>query len=567
MALKALMLRRSIDKKKAELAALQEKDTEFEAREKELETAIGEAETDEQEQAVNDEVEKYDADKKAHDDAKAQLASEIDSLETDLAASEAAAPAPAPLESRSRMETQQEERGMHMSKINYGALPMQQRAFDALPLERRQAIVAKPEVKEFLAKFRSMVQNRGADGLDLTLPVDLLEIVSQNQYRYSKLLNRVRVRTVRGQGRQNIVGTAPEAVWTEMCGAINELSFNINQIVLDGYKVAGYIPVCNSIMELSDIDVAAMVVELLSESLGLAKDKAILYGKGSAYHMPLGIVPRLAQTAAPENYPADSPAWVDLHESNIKKIGGSGSTGAAFWSDLVMATSAVNNPYARGTKFWAMNSNTLAMLQSKVITFTGNGDIVANVFGVLPIVNGDIDILEFMPDGDIVGGYGDLYLWLQRMGMRIDRSDQVQFIQDNTVFRGKELADGAPIIPGAFVAININNQAVTTTMNFALDKANDAMLQKLTIGSENLTPAFDANTYTYSVTASAASAAIEATAAQGKATVEISYNGKNVRNGGNVTWTADGAAHPLTVTVTQGNSVRVYTINVTKASG
>ena len=44
-------------------------------------------------------------------------------------------------------------------------------------------------------------------------------------YRYSKLLNRVRVRNVNGQARQTITGIAPEAVWTEMCGAINELTF------------------------------------------------------------------------------------------------------------------------------------------------------------------------------------------------------------------------------------------------------------------------------------------------------------------------------------------------------
>ena len=47
----------------------------------------------------------------------------------------------------------------------------------------------------------------------------------------------------------------------------------------------------------------------------------------------------------------------------------------------------------------------------------------------------------------------------------------------------------------------------------------------------------------------------------------ISYNGQNVRNGGTVTWLTDGAAHPLTVTVTQGNAVRVYTVSVTKSGG
>ena len=67
------------------------------------------------------------------------------------------------------------------------------------------------------------------------------------------------------------------------------------------------------------------------------------------------------------------------------------------------------------------------------------------------------------------------------------------------------------------------------------------------------------------MTAATASAKVEATAGQADASVDISYNGKNVRNGGTVTWLADGSAHPLTVTVTQGNAVRVYTIQVTKA--
>ena len=57
--LKALMLRRSIDAKKAELAALEEKDAEFVTREAALETAINEVEPGnaEQEAAVTAEIE------------------------------------------------------------------------------------------------------------------------------------------------------------------------------------------------------------------------------------------------------------------------------------------------------------------------------------------------------------------------------------------------------------------------------------------------------------------------------------------------------------------------------
>lgn len=185
----------------------------------------------------------------------------------------------------------------------------------------------------------------------------------------------------------------------------------------------------------------------------------------------------------------------------------------------------------------------------------------------MPIVDGDVDVLEFIPDGDIIGGYGDLYLLGIRSQMTIEQSREVQFIQDNTVFKGKQRADGQPVIPGAFVAININNTEVTTAMTFAADTANNGQLAELKIGSETLVPTFDTDTYTYAVTASAASDKVEATAAQTGAQVEINYNGANVRNGGTVTWTADGTAHPLVVTVRQGNAVRVYTVNVTRTGG
>lgn len=451
------------------------------------------------------------------------------------------------------------------------SLPMNVRAFDSLPMDTRKQIVEREDVKEFLERMRNMKGNtRAIQGGELEIPVVFLELISENMYRYSKLLNRVRVRNVPGEARQTIAGTVPEAVWTEMCGAINELTFVFNQITLDGYKVAGYVPVCNSLLEdtVSNLDLASWIVEMLSESIGLAEDKAILYGKGSASHMPLGIVTRLAQDSQPDGYPANAPAWVDYSDTNIVKINGTSLTGAEFWAQLAMAAGNTFTRYNRGEQFWAMNSKTYATLKSKLITFTATGDIVANLFGTLPVINGNIDILEFMPDGDIVGGYGDLYLWADRRAMAIDSSEHVQFIQDNTVFRGKARADGAPIIPGAFVAININNVNVTTAMDFAADTANDADLQNLAVGTETLSPGtFDPAVTTYTLAAATnASDKIEVTPAQAAAQIEISYNGKNVRNGGTVTWLADDTAHPLTVTVKNGNAVKVYTVNVTKAS-
>ena len=563
MALKAIMLRRSIEKKQAELEALRQKDAEFSTREAELETAINEAETPEQEQAVTEEVETFDADKTAHEEAKAALAGEIEGLEAELSEAEAAAPTRSKENHPTRERT---ERKME-TNINIRALPMSRRAFDALPMEQRSEIVAREDVREFFAQLRSMKgQQRGVSGAELTIPIVFLDLIAENMYRYSKLLNRVRIRTVNGEARQTIAGTVPEAVWTEMCGAINELTFVFNQVTLDGFKVAGYVPVCNSILEDNDINLASWIVEMLSESIGLALDKAIIYGKGAASRMLLGIVTRLAQTSKPADYPANALEWVDLHTSNILKVD-SAAEPITFWSALAVAAGNTFTRYNRGRQFWAMNSKTYAKLRSKLIAFNYEGGLVAQFPGVMPVVDGDIDVLEFIPDGDIIGGYGDLYLLALRAGMTIESSREVQFIQDNTVFKGKARADGMPVIPGAFVAININNASVTTAMDFAADTANDAQLTALAVGTETLSPVFAPGTYSYTLAPTGTSAKIEATSGQPGAKVAISYNGQNVRNGGTVTWLTDGAAHPLTVTVTQGNAVRVYTVSVTKSGG
>lgn len=471
MALKTIMLRKSIDKKKEELDALRQKDAEFQTREVELEAAIGEAQTEEEEAAVSEQVEAFDTEHNAHEAAKDGLTREIEALENELAEEERKQKVPAPAAGKTPEERRD---NVTMQKINIRSLPMSQRAFEALPVEQRNSMLAQEDVKQFLAQLRSMKgQNRAISGGELTIPVVFLDLIAENMFRYSKLMNRVRIREVSGQARQTVAGTVPEAVWTEMCGNLNELTFVFNQVTLDGYKVGGFIPICNALLEDNDVNLASWIIEMMSESIGLAKDKAILYGKGSAYKMPLGIVTRLAQESQPADYPANAPAWVDLHSTNIITLA-SNLSGAAFWAALQVAVGNTFTKYNRGNMFWAMNSKTYALLKSKAVTFTASGDVVANVYGLLPIITGDIDILEFMPDNDIVGGYGDLYLWGQRSGMTIGMDD-VGFknrVQDQTLFFGKERADGMPVIAGAFVAINIAGSTPTKTMLFAGDAAN-----------------------------------------------------------------------------------------------
>ena len=82
-----------------------------------------------------------------------------------------------------------------------------------------------------------------------------------------------------------------------------------------------------------------------------------------------------------------------------------------------------------------------------------------------------------------------------------------------------------------------------------------------------MSPGFNSSVLSYTVDAlSQSTTKVEATTAQPKAQVAIDYEGKNVRNGGTVPLLKDGKAHPLTVTVRNGNAVKVYTVQITRAS-
>ena len=445
MALKTIMLRRSIDRKKTELKQLCEKDQEFLAREAELEKAIGEAETEEDETALDEEVEKFDSEKAVHETAKEALKEDIAQLETELEDLERKKPLP------------EKERSIPDMEIRSD--------FFNMDAQQRSAFFQRQDVMGFLRDVRTaMKEKRSISGADLTIPTVVLDLIRQNILLYSKLYKHIRVRVVGGAARQNVMGLVPEGVWTEMCAGLGDLDLAFSGVEVDGYKVGGYIAVCNASLEDSDIALASEIIAALGQAIGLALDKAILYGKGSGSKMPMGIVTRLAQTADPSN-PKTTIPWKDLHESNIVAL--TGKTDAALFKAIVEATGAANSEYSAGGKFWAMNEKTRTKLLANSMSINAAGAIVAGVNGEMPLVGGALEVLNFIPDDVIVGGYGDLYLLAERAGASLAKSDQARFVEDQTVFKGTARYDGLPVIADGFVAIGINGNTPTADMSFA----------------------------------------------------------------------------------------------------
>jgi HK97 family phage major capsid protein len=299
----------------------------------------------------------------------------------------------------------------------------------------------------------------------------MLPLIKEQVETRSKLLKYVNLQPVGGTSRTPVMGTIPEAVWTEMCGKINELALGFTAAEVDGYKVAGYLPICNALLEDNDVDLVANVVYALGRSIALALDKAIIYGTGTK--MPQGIVTRLVQTAAPETYPTTMRPWADLHTSNVVSVTAANSTGTKLFQALITAFGAAKKAYGAEGKFWAMNEKTHMKLLAEAVNFNAEGALVAGLNNTMPVVGGDIVELDFMPDNVIVAGYGEQYLLAERAGMQVTSSEHVKFLDDQTVFMGKARYDGLPVIAEGFVAIGINAATVAANaVTFAADTAN-----------------------------------------------------------------------------------------------
>ena len=139
----------------------------------------------------------------------------------------------------------------------------------------------------------------------------------------------------------------------------------------------------------------------------MALDKAILYGTGTK--MPQGIVNRLAQTSQPGNYPAKARPWVDLHTSNVKGYFRRPYR-CCFYKQLVLDTGNAKGKYSRGEKVWVMNETTYTAIKAEMLSINAAGAVVSGIEGTLPVIGGIVEVLNFIPDNVIIGGYFDNYL-------------------------------------------------------------------------------------------------------------------------------------------------------------
>lgn len=457
--LRALMLRKKINDKKKELEALRANDSDFETRAADIQKrsddtaqAIEEAQTDEEKQVVEDAITAIEADQAALDADKAENAQKIADIENEVSEMEKELEE---VEEQQRASIKASQEPATVSTTPEGVIHTERnthkmfktRSLNKMTAIERAEFVQRDDVKKTLEGVRQLIaEKRTVTGSEVFIGVSIFELIRDDVIEYSKLYGRVRAAFTKNNGRQPVEGAIPEAIWTEACATLNELDLSFGSVELDTFKVGGFFAICNARLEDSDIDLLDVFADALLQAIGFALDKAFVYGTG--VKMPTGFVTAIADTA-----------------SQLVTISGA-KTGKDLFADIIMAGGVANGDKSRGSITWIMNEKMYRTLKAQALSFDAAGAIVSGVDGTMPVDGGDVVVLKFVPDNNIVFGYLDLYAALIKKEMTVSVSTECKFIEDQTVIKGVMRADGKPAVPLAFGAIGYG-EAPTTEVTFA----------------------------------------------------------------------------------------------------
>ena len=281
-----------------DFASIEERKSALVKRESELEEALNQVteETSEEDKtAIEAEVTEHESLKKDVTEEEAQLEGERTKIQEEITKLQSELDELNDKTQTAPVNERKEEEGLrNMEKVANTRMKF----FRDMSIQQRDTVMENQPVKDFLQRVRSMRgQQRAITGGELNIPDVLLGVLRDNLHIYSKLVSKVRLVRVPGKSRQTIAGTIPEGVWTEACSTLNELAISFSQIEVDGYKVGGFIPVCNALLEDSDVNLTDEIMFMIGQAIGYALDKAILYGTGTK--MPVGIVTRLIEESQP----------------------------------------------------------------------------------------------------------------------------------------------------------------------------------------------------------------------------------------------------------------------------
>lgn len=416
MALKQLLIQKKLRNKREGMTVIRTALESFKVREDEIAKALDEATTDEETGVVEESIAELEKEMQEKKDEQEALQKELDDLQAELDALEENAPQP---------KTEEEKRSMKNTFLrNQGG-----------DLTIRQSMEVQ-EVREFYQGLSSaMTEKRDLTQAESTIPTVVIDRIRSKIGDYSVLMNEVEVLALPGKGRVVIDGAIPEAIWTEMTGALTELQDGFSPVDIDGFSLGGFISVPNATIEDSLVALATYTEDRIAKAIAKALDKAILSGEGAVKKQPDGIIPKLDA------------------EHKVKSDG--------TLKDIISHLGVVDTDGTGGEVIFVMNRVTYyGHILTQMIASTSDGKTITgnanqpNVVGIRTVLS------AHMKNKELLAGDFKQYLLAERAAVRLESSKDVKFTEDQTVFKGVGRYDGKPIRKESFVLIEIDETFV-----------------------------------------------------------------------------------------------------------
>lgn len=305
--------------------------------------------------------------------------------------------------------------------------------------------------KEERNYYNQVIEKRGFENLDVTLPTTTFDRVFEDLEKNHPLLSKIDFQNATGLVKWIVRdGEVTGAVWGPLTGKIkDELSNGFHEVSLTLAKLTAFIPVSKAMLDLGPVWLDRFVRLSLSESISIGLEMGIVAGTGK--DQPVGMVKNLNGSVVQGVYPDKvSTPLPDLKANTLatKVVTPLTKDGTVNVNTVLI----VVNPYDYWSKIFPATT---------FLSATG-----AYVHDVLPIP-ADVVTSVAVPKGKLIAGIAKNYFMGIGSSKKIEYSDEVRFLDDERVYIAKQYANGMPKDNDSFQVFDITN--LNTQMLFAAD--------------------------------------------------------------------------------------------------
>lgn len=422
------------------------------------------------------------------------------------------------------------------------------------------------EERKFYQKFgeavRSANPKQAIENGDLVMPETVINRVFEELQSEHPLLRAINF-IPSGAAAKIVTNTNgyQSAVWGELCDDIvKELLAGFAVVNATLFKLSAFLPVCKAMLDLGPEWLDNFIRQTLYEAYANGAEAGFVNGTGA--DQPIGMDRQVGAGVSVVDGVYPLKAKIAVSDLGVETLGNLIS---------LLAVDPAGKPRRVFNLILVVNPQDYFLRVFPATTVMAPDGTFRN--NVLPYPMEVIQSAALKP-GEAILGLGYRYLGLigSEQNGRIEYSDHYQFLQDNRVYLIKGYANGMPLDNNAFLFLDISGLQPLTYKVQVIDgraPSNDATLSALRVGALALTPAFDAETDTYTAATTNATNTVTAVPSDGGATVVITLgsgeDAAEVANGSAVTWETGENVITITVTAEDGTTTETYTVTVTKS--